>query len=216
MSALDTLRTLARGERPATGLLHNCRFEGGGVESYGIEAIVDRMRAAPFDLSPDLRLVESRRHVAVFDGDRAIVADRAGDNVARLWSIGVDRTADAEPSVAVPFDPDLAQGGGDVLFLADDHPDLAPGAASRVEAIGREIVAGDDGPRTRAFAIRAFGDADEGAVLYAVFRLHPARQALADFTTIAAHWGPGVHRVVRDRSGEATLGARHWTPRVGA
>ena len=47
MTAFNTLIMLASGIQPPCGLLHNCRFEGFGSESYGIEAIVARLLTQP-------------------------------------------------------------------------------------------------------------------------------------------------------------------------
>jgi hypothetical protein len=196
MSALDTLRTLARGERPATGLLHNCRFEGLGIEAYGI-------------------VIETSSHMAVFNGDHALFADVFNDNIGRLWVLGTDGFGGEEPIFSVPFDPDLDQGGGDVFFTVADHPDLAANAAPHVEAAGHAIVAETDGPRTRAFAIRAFGSADEGAVLFAVFRLRLDQEDVAGFHLMAARWDAEGHHIVRDFGSEATLAASRWSPRIG-
>jgi hypothetical protein len=216
MSALDTLRELAGGTRPASGLLHNCRFEGLGIETYGVEAIVARLRMAPFDIATDAQTIETLRHIAVFDGDRALFADLYDGNIARLWVLGSDGFGGDEPLLDVPFDPDLSQGGGDVFFAGADHPDLAPEAARQVEAAGQTIVAQADGPRTRAFALRAFGSANDGAALFAVFRLRLDQEDIAGFHLVAARWDSDSSYVVRDFGSEATLAASRWTPRIGA
>ena len=214
MSALETLCTLASGLRPARGLLHNCRFEGFGVESYGIEAIVELIGKAPFKLSPDAFLVETSNHIAVFDGDRVVFADLFDGNIGRLWVLGPDGFAGNEPLFAAPFDPDMDQAGGDVFFAAADHPDLAGDAAPNVVAAGRMIVAEANGPRTRAFAIRAFGSADKGVVLFAVFRLRLDQQDVAGFHLMAAPWDTEGHHIIRDVGGEAALASSRWCPRV--
>ena len=214
MSARDAVLALARGAIPATGLLCSCRFERGGIEYYGVETLVESFKTSPIDIGSDGDVVETPLHLAVFDGDSAIIADLAGGNIARLWLLGAGASRTEEPALAVPFDPDLAQAGGDVFFVGGDHPDLAPDAAATVEEFGREIVATADEPRTRAFAIRAFGCAASGAALYAVFRLRPGRNALAGFTMAAAYWSPIAHHIVRDRGGEAQLAARLWTQRL--
>ena len=216
MSALDTLRVLAGGARPATGLLHSCRFEGLGIETYGVEAIVERLRMAPFEIAADANIIETPHHIAVFDGERAIFADLYDGNIARLWVLGNDGFGGDEPLLDVPFDPDLSQGGGDVFVAGADHPDLATDAVRHVEAAGRLIVAHADGPRARAFAIRAFGSADDGAALFAVFRLRLDGEDVAGFHLTAARWDGGSSDIVRDFGSEATLAASRWTPRIGA
>lgn len=210
--ATDTLRTLACGERPSGGLLHTCRFDGLGHETYGEEAIVARMAIEPFPIDDDALIFEDATHIAVLSGQRAMFADLSGGNIARLWLLGPDGFGGVEAQVSVVFDPDLAQARGDVFFAASDHPALAADAAARVLAAGREIVAAADGPRTRAFAIRAFGNAEGGAALFAVYRLHPDGDATAGFVNAAAFWGAEETYVVRDAGGEATLAARAWTP----
>lgn len=216
MSALDTLRALAKGERPTSGLLHTCRFEGLGYELYGEEAIVARMGLEPFTLGDDVLIFEDAAHIAVLAGARAVYADLSDGNIARLWLLGPDGFGGEEAQVSVVFDPDLRQARGDVFFATSDHPALAAQAADRVLAAGREIVAAADGLRTRAFAIRAFGDAAGGAALFAVHRLRPDDDDTAGFVNMAAFWGTEETHIVHDIGGEATLAARAWTPRIGA
>lgn len=216
MSAIDTLRSLASGAQPPSGLLHNCRFEGLGSETYGVEAIVARLRMAPFTLSADAHHVETPHHVAVFDGERALFADLYDSNITRLWVLGSDGFGGDEPLLDVPFHPDLSQDGGDVFFSSGDHPELASDAAAQVEAAGLAVIDQLDGPRTRAFAVRAFGRADEGAALFAVFRLRPSQADVAGFHLMAARWDTGGLHIVRDVAGDAALAANRWTPRVGA
>ncbi len=216
MSALDTLRALASGERPPSGLLHTCRFDGLGHELYGEEAIVARLGLEPFTIDDDALIFEDGAHIAVLTGERAFFVDLSDGNIARLWLLGPDGFGGEEPEVSVVFDPDLSQVRGDVFFVASDHPALAADAADRALAAGREIVAAADGPRTRAFAIRAFGDASGGAALFAVYRLRPDGDDTAGFVNMAAFWGPQETHIVRDIGGEATLVSREWTPRIGA
>ncbi len=216
MSALETLRTLARGERPANGLLHTCRFDGLGHEIYGEEAIVARMGLEPFTIDDDALIFEYAAHIAVLTGERALFADLSDGNIARLWLLGPDGFGGEEPEISVVFDPDLSQARGHVFFAASDYPALAVEAVDRVLAAGREIVDAADGPRTRAFAIRAFGDAAGGAALFAVYRLRPDGDETAGFVNMAAFWGKQETHIVRDIGGEAILAAHAWTPRIGA
>ena len=224
MTVLDTLAALARGEMPATGVLHNCRFENLGSETYGIEAIVVRLRPAAFAITPGATIVQTPRHVAVFDGDRAIFADIFDGGIGRLWLLGpgAGNETEAGPetgpeaSIAVPFDPDLDQSGGDVFLAAGDNPALAPDAVPRVAALGHAITCAADGLRTRAFVIRAFGTAAGGAALFAVFRLRPDHGDAAGFTLTAAHWAGADAHFIRDAGGEAVLTRRRWTPRIAS
>lgn len=216
MSALDTLRALATGERPTSGLLHTCRFDGLGHELYGEEAIVARMGLEPFTIDDDALIFEDGAHIAVLTGERAFFADLSDGNIARLWLLGPDGFGGEEPEVSVVFDPDLSQARGDVFFAASDHPALAADAADRVLVAGREIVTAADGPRTRAFAVRAFGNASGGAALFAVYQLRPDGDDTAGFVNMATFWGAKETHIVRDVGGEATLAARAWTPRIGA
>jgi hypothetical protein len=216
MSAVDTLRALAGGQRPASGLLHTCRFDGLGQEIYGEEAILARLGLEPFNLDDDALIFEEAAHIAVLSGQRAFVADLYDGSIARLWLLGPDSRGGDEAQVSVAFDPDLAQVRGDVFFAASDHPTLAPDAADRVLVAGRGIVAAASGQRTRAFAIRAFGDASTGAALFAIYRLHPEGHATAGFVNAVAFWRAGQTHIVRDLGGEAMVAARAWTPFIRA
>ena len=214
MSVLDVLSTMMRGERPVAGLLHNCRLEALGAEAYGVEAVVERLGAAPFEITSAARVVQTAGHVAVFEGERAIFADLFDASIGRLWVLGPDRSGGGEPILAVPFDPDLDQGGGDLFLAASDHTGLAADAVFQVVALGRAVVADVGAPRTRAFAIRAFGTASTGAALFAVFRLRPAGRNVAGFSFIAGYWHDGGHRIIGDFGSEAALADSRWTPRI--
>ena len=217
MSAVETLRMLAAGERPITGLLHTARLEAFGVEVYGEEAIVESFRRAPFVLSDTATTVCAPGHIAIFDGDTALVADLAGESVARLWRLGNGDPVEAERGVSVIFDPDLMQARGDVFVAATDHPELAAEALECVVLAGRAIARDDPGAyRTRAFAVRAFGSADDGVALFAVHRLVGETVRAAGFAMAAVRWTPQGLLVVCDQSGEEAVVERPWTPRIGA
>jgi hypothetical protein len=216
MSVLDTLNALARGRRPATGLLHNCRFEGMGIETYGVEAIIERFRMAAFEITTNALIIEAPNHIAVFEEQRAIFADLYDGQIARLWVLGSDVFDTGESLLGVPFDPDLSQSAGDLFFAPSDHADLADDAARHVEAAGSSVVTEADGPRNRAFVIRTFGSADNGAVLFAVLRLRLDGKNVAGFHLSAARWDHDSHYLVRDFGSEATLAASRWTPRISA
>jgi hypothetical protein len=220
MSAVDTLRLLAAGGRPESGLLHTARLEAFGVEVYGEEAVVESFRGNALELEGNAKVVEAPGHVAIFDSETALIADLHGPNIARLWRLGGGLHLDAEPEISVVFDPDLTQARGDVFFTASDHPQLSADAADQVRLAGRTIARADDPEddhniyRTRAFVIRAFGNAIEGVALFAVYRLtgDPVRES--GFAMAAARWtSDGLH-IVRDRAGEAAASLRPWTPRI--
>lgn len=222
MSAVDTLRMLAAGGRPESGLLHTVRLEAFGIEMYGEEAVVESFRGDTLELDDNATVVEVPGHVAIFDNDTALVADLHGSNIARLWRLGGGEHLDAEREISVAFDPDLAQARGDVFFAASDNPQLRTDAADKVRLAGRTIARADDleddhnAYRTRAFAIRAFGSAVEGVALFAVYRLtgDPVRDS--GFAMAVARWtSDGLH-IVRDRAGEAAASLRPWTPRVSS
>ncbi len=213
MSAAETLRTLAAGKRPTSGLLHTARLEAFGAEVYGEEAIVESFRYAPFELSNAAIAVEASGHVAIFDGDTALIADLSGENIARIWRLGAGAAVSGEPGVSVAFDPDLAQARGAVFVAATDHPVLAAEALEWVERTGRAVVCDDPNPyRARAFALRAFGTMEQGAALFAVYRLVGEPKRSSGFSLAAAHWSSGDFQIVRDAAGESAVIERAWTP----
>jgi len=215
MTAVDTLRLLATGERPVASLLHTARLEAFGVESYGEEAIVESFRRAPFDLSDSATIVQAPGHVAIFDSETALFADLFGDTIARIWHLSDGDPVEAEPGVSVVFDPDLAQARGDVFLAASDHAALADDAVASVLLAGRVIARDDPAAyRTRAFAIRAFGSAADGAALFAVHRLEGEPRRRAGFAMAAARWTREGLQIVRDRAGEDAVTIRPWTPSI--
>jgi len=217
MSAMKTLRRVARGERPAHGLLHTARLSALGTEFYGEEAIVACFRGAPMALPDAAVSIEAPGHVLLADGAQAIFADLAEGGIARLWRLGEGAPTVPERAVAVAFDPDLSQARGDVLMAASDHPALAADAVDRVVAAGQALVAdARPGPtlRVRAFVVRAFGTAGEGAALFAVYRIAGPGPHTAGFSSAVAWWTPAGSGCVRDHAGEAAIAMRAWTPRI--
>ena len=215
MSALETIAQLRAGQRPASGLLHTCRLHAFGSEAYGEESIVERFRTMAYGLPADPVVIATLGHLAVFAGAGAMIADLAGEDIARLWRVGPGTPVLPEPAVSVPFDPDLSQARGDLLFSAREHHQLSADAAPHVEAIGLELARGDTAYRTRAFAIRAFGSAAEGAALFALHRLSAGSQRNAGFFLVAARWSGGDVVIVNDSAGEAAVAATPWMPRIG-
>lgn len=219
MTALATLRALAAGEPVANGaLLQTCRLAAGGSEFYGEEEILARFRSAPTLTDEPLSLA-SASHAALFWPGTALFADLAGEHIARLWLLGPGAPAARETSVAVPFDPDMAQSPGDLAFAASDHPGLSPGDVGRVMQAGRDLAtdwrdASDQpGLRARAFAIRAFSEGSTCAALFAVHVLSGDAVRRAGFVHAAVMLG-GSGLTVQDSAGESALDAE-WRPRIG-
>jgi len=214
---LATVHALARGERPFAGLLHNCRFEAFGSETYGEEAILARCRASCRPISSDAITFDDPAHLAIFDGGRAWFVDVQNGCFSRLWLLADEEITIFPPEVAisVPFDPDLTQARGDVLMVPADHPALHPDACAKVIALGRRIVASSAARRTRAFVVRAFGTAENGAALLAIFRISVDSANSPGFAMAAACWSSGVDHVVYDRAGEVAAASAPWTPQVG-
>jgi hypothetical protein len=216
MSAVNTLRMLAAGERPRSGLLHTARLEAFGMEVYGEEAVIARLRSGPVTMNDDSAIVEATGHLAIFDDDNALIADIFEGNISRLWRLGGGPFFDPEPGVSVSFDPDLAQARGTMFLSASDHPALNEDAVDFAHRAGEALACSteSDAYRTRAFAIRAFGTAAHGAALFAVYRLtgNPIRKG--GYSMAAVRWTSDMMQIVRDRAGEAAISARAWTPRI--
>ena len=214
MSALDTLIQLRSGEWPASGLVHNCRLHAFGSEAYGEEAIVERFRTLPY-VPADPVTVAVPGHFAMFAGAGAIIADLSDDNIARMWRVGPGPAILPEPGVSVVFDPDMAQARGDVFFAASDHPALANDSADRVIEAGRAISRDNDGSsRARAFVVRAFGSAAEGAALFAVHRMTGGPIRTSGFAMAAVRWTINELHIVRDLAGEQAVVKVPWTPSI--
>jgi hypothetical protein len=216
MSAVETLRSLAIGARPRSGLLHAARLEAFGAEAYGEEAIIESFRRQPTSFSEDARVVASPGHVAIFDEHTAIFADVSGENIARIWRLGEGQAVASEPAVSVTFDPDLAQERGDVFFNASDHPALAGDCVEAAKAAGHRILSGMQALRARAFAVRAFGDLKSFAALFAIYRLSGDGTRTSGVFMASAFGNPDGVRCVVDVVGQVALEARPWTPRIAA
>lgn len=220
MSAIEALRTLAAGQRPADALLPPVRLFAGGAEYFGEEAVVHAFRRDPLSVSEGAEVIEADGYAAIFDGDHVLFASLYGDRIARIWRIGPGEPHDAEPAIGVPFDTDLRQARRDLAFRAEDHPALAAEAAGAIETIGRELAhgwaaEGTDAYRTRPFAIEAFSDGERGAVLFAVYRLggDTVRSSGFFFAAAAFTLADGKlaeSRIVRDSAGEAAIVQRQW------
>lgn len=226
MTALAALRRIAVGERPHGELLPPCRLEAFGVEAYGEEAIVQSFRGLPLEISASAEVIEAEGHIAVFEAEHALVADLHGADIARIWRLGPGEPAMGEPAISVPFDPDLWQSRGDVLFRREDHPALSENGAAAVEEIGRDLARkwtsgrrpGDY--RVRPFVLRAFSTGERGAILFAIHRLGQLAQRSAGFSFAAARFQMAggtlsACTVIRDHAGESAVHGVPWRPRAG-
>lgn len=196
------LQALLRGD--AAPVLEACRLESGGVDWFGAEAVRDAFRRAPIATADDMEFLDFQTGLALFTEGEALFADLYGDHVGRLWRIGQADPGTPEPAVAVAFDTNLAQARASVLFAASDHPGLAADGAARVAAAGRAII---DDPlqfRARAFVVRAFGDAQSGAALYAVHGLAAGPVRSPSLLMAAACWTGATVRIVRDPAPSCT------------
>lgn len=198
---VDTLHMLrAVGAADTAHVLGAARLAVGGHEAFGIEAIADAFRRDPLALgdddAPPLFAADPLHAAALHDG-QALFADLYDGRVGRLWRVGAAPPCPPEPRVAVAFDPDLRQARSDLLFDAADHPGLLADAHGIVRAAARALLAAPAW-RARAFAIRAFGDADAGAVLFAIHRLSAEPMRVGGFVHAAAVWSDGERRVVAD------------------
>jgi hypothetical protein len=216
MSAVETLRALAAGARPVSGLLHTARLEAFGVEAYGEEAILESLRRKPMQASAGATVIKAPGHLAICDKDTALFADLYGENIARIWRLGDGRPVAAEPGVSVAFDPDLSQVRGDVFFNRSDHPELAEDCVDAAMASGHRVLIDVAAYRARAFAIRAFGTARSFAVLFAVYRLSGDGMRTSGFSMAAAVGDLNGVRCITDAVGQAAVEVRPWTPRIRA
>ena len=213
MSAADELRDLLAGRAPAGGLLQTLRLEAAGAEFYGEEAVLERGRAAPLDLS-DPTEVRGVSQLALFAGDVAAIADVYDERIGRAWVLSPGESAEPEPAVAVAFDTDLHQQRGAVMWDAADHPNAAPALLDRLAAVGESLLdrITRDGSayRVRAFLVRAFGSAERGVGLFALHRLGPGPERASGWSYAAVLVDPAGDKVVRDLAGEAaTVPALH-------
>ena len=214
MTALDHLRALARGERPADdGLLGNTRCAWGGGELVGEEAILAAFCAKPFAADNDLLAIETGQSAALIARGDALVADIYDQRIGRLWRVGSGVAMPPEQRVDVAFDADMRHERGDVFFHAEAHPELdEDGARSIVTAVRDHVeqVRRDGHLRVRAFVLRAFRAEDTIAALTAVYRLSNEPSRSASFGLAILGIGVvGEPLVVSDPSPR-----RDWTPRL--
>jgi hypothetical protein len=199
-------------------------MEAFGAEYFSEEAIVQSFRNAPFAICDSATVIETNEHLAVFDGQSALIADVFGGNIGRLWRLGPGEPAAVEPAIGVPFDADLMQSRGDLAARREDHPALSDQAFAAVEEAGRALArkwAPEEGAppfRTRTFLIRAFTSGSASVALFAIYRLGSAATRSVGFSYAAALIdGDGkALMIVRDHAGEAAVESRAWTPVVVA
>ena len=211
MSLRERLEALARGDAAGGLLLNTCRVEWAGAEAYGEEAIAELFRNEPMAFGDGAVFVRTATGAALVDADQALVADLYGEHVGRLWRIGAGGAPEAEPAVAVAFDPDLRQHRGDVYVRREDHPELAPDDLDRITKAGQRLVAAIEGEplhRARAFVVRAFS-ADGAAALYAVHRLSGGATRQAGFGYAVAAWAGDRAALLHDQRRPLP-----WTPRL--
>jgi hypothetical protein len=197
-------------------------MEAQGATFYSEEAIVEAFRHAPLPVGAGAVTVESDRHAAIFDGDAAIIADVYGLNVARIWRLGPGEPLPSEPSLGVPFDPDLMQARGDLAFRLEDHPQLAAEGVSGLEQVGRALArewSPGQGPapyRVRSFLIRAFSAPSATVGLFALYQMSGGSVRASGFSYAAALLQAGRPEpvLIRDQAGVAALGDVVWTPRA--
>ena len=202
MSALQTLIALVGGASMPVGILGTCRLESGNVDAFGTEAVASAFRRAPITGAENYAVVAASGHLALFGENDAVVADLFGENIGRLWRIGQPEPGAPEPAVSVAFDTDLRQARADVFVAAAEHAALDPAAIGRIEGLGRALV-DDASPehaafRARAFAVRAFGDAEQGCVLFAIHALAAPPIRTPSLTYAAARWNGETTQIVRD------------------
>ena len=146
MSAIDAL---AAGAIDRATLWGACRMESADCEAFGVEAIADMLRRAPFP-----EQAASFSHGALegrIADDQALLIERNGQVAVRIWRIGVQASGQGEKGVMVPFDTDLAQAQCDVFA------DIAePGLRNCAVGLARTILAGLDAFRSRVRELPEF------------------------------------------------------------
>jgi hypothetical protein len=213
MNALDHLRAVGRGETPAEdGLLGVARCGWGRSELMGEESILAAFCARPF-ADADAIGIETAQGAALIGQDDALIADVYGGRIGRLWRVGKGVSLPYEVAIDVAFDPDMRQQRGDVLFRAEDHPELRSESAERVLDAVREHLGQlrrTGALRSRAFLVRAFGNESATAALLAVHTMSNETSRTASFgyaiVTFRAE-DPSV-RIISDHTRP-----RPWNPR---
>lgn len=215
MSAIDNLRAIARGIRPANdGLLGNARCAWGQADIVSEEAILAAFTARPFDLEGDLLEVETKQGAALIGANGALVADVYDGRIGRLWHVGPTITAPAAPHVDVAFDPDMRQERGGLNFRAEDHPELHASAVEPILEAARSLaekLRAEGRLRVRAFVVRAFGTQDASAALLFIHTLgnEERRSATFSYAVIGSGAQAKGKRIISEPPAP-----REWTPRL--
>ena len=189
MSAVDTL---ADGGIDFESLWGACRMESADCEAFGVEAIADMLRRAPF---PAEAASFSRGALeARVAGDQALLIERQGAVTVRIWRVGVEASGEGEKGVMVPFDTDLAQARGDIFADIADA-----GLRDAATGYARTILAGLDAFRSRAFVLRAAGDASAGVALFQLYTLSAGRTHRPMQARALAQWQGGDVTLIGDQ-----------------
>lgn len=213
MSALDHLRIIGRGGTPPDdGLLGNARCGWGRGELIGEESILAAFCARTF-ADADAIAIETAQGAALIGQDDALIADVYDGRIGRLWRVGKGVSLPPEPAIDVAFHLDMRQQPGDVLFRAEDHPELSPADAARVLDAARAhlgLLRRTGALRSRAFLVRAFGNEDATAALLAVHTMsnETSRTAGFSYAIFAVGSKDNSARLVSDQTRP-----RPWSPR---
>lgn len=189
MSAVDTLTAGGIELDPVWGA---CRMESVDCEAFGVEAIADMLRNAPFP--EDAARFSYGALEGLIDADHALLIERNGPVAVRIWQIGGSATGRGEKCVMVPFDTDLSQARRDVF---DDISD--PGLRECAVGHARSILAGLEAFRSRGFVIRAGGDAENGVALYQLYTLSAGRTHRPMQARALARWQDREVSLIADK-----------------
>lgn len=169
-----------------------CRMESADCEAFGIEAIADMLRRMPFPATA-ASFSDGALEVRIA-GSQALLIERQGAVTVRIWRVGVAPNGQGEKGVMVPFDTDLAQARGDVFA---DIADSGLHAATVCHA--RAILAELDAFRSRAFVLRATGNANAGMALYQLYTLSAGRTHRPMQARALAQWQGGDVALITDQ-----------------
>ena len=132
MTLVSTIAAIAAG-RPTQALLQDARLSGGGIEIFGWHSILEFFRSAPVDLDSPHTIIQSDTALTIHAGENAIDADLYDGAVRRLWLLGPTDVAAVQPlTVAVPSELDGTQVIEELLFRAEDYPDLSASQGAQI------------------------------------------------------------------------------------
>ena len=190
MSALDARQTEPLDLEPLWGA---CRMESADCEAFGVEAITDMLRRAPFP-QQTASFRDGALEVRIAN-DQALLIERGGAVTVRIWRIGLEASGQGESGVMVPFDTDLAQARRDVFADIAD-----PGLRDVAIGHGRKILSELDAFRSRAFVLRVAGDAAAGVALYQLYTLSSGRTHRPMQARALAHWQSSEVTLIADQT----------------